>query len=146
MNEKNWLTKIIVILVGSIISAYGITLAMYAGFGSATLAVLWQGVSKVTGMNIGMTSFVIAVIMIVFVWFYDRSQIHIGTVLYQIVYSGFVEIFSGIQRYSDAVWINFLLMCISVWLPEGPLQSVPGLYILLIPLSSLHFKKYTSGN
>ena len=41
MREKNWLTKIIVILVGSIISAYGITLAMYAGFGSATLAVLW---------------------------------------------------------------------------------------------------------
>ena len=59
MREKNWLTKIIVILVGSIISAYGITLAMYAGFGSATLAVLWQGVSKVTGMSIGMTSFVI---------------------------------------------------------------------------------------
>lgn len=73
MREKNWLTKIIVILIGSIISAYGITLAMYAGFGSATLAVLWQGVSKVTGMSIGMTSFVIAVVMIVFVWFYDRS-------------------------------------------------------------------------
>ena len=98
MREKNWLTKIIVILVGSIISAYGITLAMYAGFGSATLAVLWQGVSKVTGMSIGMTSFVIAVVMIVFVWFYDLSQIHIGTVLYQVVYSGFVEIFSRIQR------------------------------------------------
>ncbi len=114
MREKNWLTKIIVILVGSIISAYGITLAMYAGFGSATLAVLWQGVSKVTGMSIGMTSFVIAVVMIVFVWFYDRSQIHIGTVLYQVEYSGFVEIFSRIQRYSDIVWINFLLMCIGI--------------------------------
>lgn len=75
MREKNWLTKIIVIFVGSIISAYGITLAMYAGFGSATLAVLWQGISKVTGMSIGMTSFVIAVVMIVFVWFYDRPQI-----------------------------------------------------------------------
>ena len=96
------------------ISAYGITLAMYAGFGSATLAVLWQGVSKVTGMSIGMTSFVIAVVMIVFVWFYDRPQIHIGTVLYQVVYSGFVEIFSRIQRYSDIVWINFLLMCIGI--------------------------------
>lgn len=114
MREKNWLTKIIVILVGSIISAYGITLAMYAGFGSATLAVLWQGVSKVTGMSIGMTSFVIAVVMIIFVWFYDRSQIHIGTVLYQVEYSGFVEIFSRIQRYSDIVWINFLLMCIGI--------------------------------
>ena len=65
-------------------------------------------------MSIGMTSFVIAVVMIVFVWFYDRSQIHIGTVLYQVEYSGFVEIFSRIQRYSDIVWINFLLMCIGI--------------------------------
>ena len=72
---------------------------MYAGFGSATLAVLWQGISKVTGMSIGMASFAVAVVMIVFVWFYDRSQIHIGTILYQVVYSGFVEIFSGVQRY-----------------------------------------------
>ena len=45
--------KIIIIVIGSIIAAYGITLAMYAGFGGATLAV-----------------------------FYDRSQIQIGTILY----------------------------------------------------------------
>ena len=114
MSKKNWLVKIAVILLGSIISAYGITLAMYAGFGSATLAVLWQGVSRTTGMSIGMTSFVVAVVMIVFVWFYDRSQIHIGTILYLVVYSGFVEIFSGMQRYSQFVWLNFLIMCIGI--------------------------------
>ena len=34
--------KIIIIVIGSIIAAYGITLAMYAGFGGATLAVLRQ--------------------------------------------------------------------------------------------------------
>ena len=77
MDKKQWALKIAVILAGSILSAYGITLAMYAGFGSATLAVLWQGISKVTGMSIGMASFAVAAVMIVFVWFYDRSQIHI---------------------------------------------------------------------
>ena len=45
--------KIIIIVIGSIIAAYGITLAMYAGFGGATLAV-----------------------------FYERFQIQIGTILY----------------------------------------------------------------
>ena len=114
MDKKQWALKIAVILAGSVLSAYGITLAMYAGFGSATLAVLWQGISKVTGMSIGMASFAVAVVMIVFVWFYDCSQIHIGTILYQVVYSGFVEIFSGVQRYPGIAWLNFLLMCAGV--------------------------------
>lgn len=114
MDKKQWALKIAVILAGSILSAYGITLAIYAGFGSATLAVLWQGISKVTGMSIGMASFAVAAVMIVFVWFYDRSQIHIGTILYQVVYSGFVEIFSGVQRYPGIAWLNFLLMCAGV--------------------------------
>ena len=42
---KDLLKKIIIIVIGSIVSAYGITLALYAGFGGATLAVLWQGIS-----------------------------------------------------------------------------------------------------
>ena len=40
MSRLEWTKKIIIILIGSIIAAYGITLAMYAGFGGATLAVL----------------------------------------------------------------------------------------------------------
>ena len=30
---------------------------------------------------------IVAVGMLIFVFFYDRSQLHIGTVLYQIVYA-----------------------------------------------------------
>ena len=43
MSKTEWTKKIIIIVIGSIIAAYGITLALYAGFGGATLAVLWQG-------------------------------------------------------------------------------------------------------
>lgn len=38
-SENIW-KKIILILIGSVISAYGIDLAIYAGFGGAALAVL----------------------------------------------------------------------------------------------------------
>ena len=34
------------IVVGSILAAYGLTLAVYAGFGGATLAIFWQGVAN----------------------------------------------------------------------------------------------------
>ena len=39
-NNKKPLKKLAILIIGSIIAAYGITLALYAGFGGATLAVL----------------------------------------------------------------------------------------------------------
>ena len=70
---KKYSIKTFIVIIGSIISAYGITLAINAGFGGATLAILWQGLSKVTGMSIGTSSLVIAVVMIIFAFFYDRK-------------------------------------------------------------------------
>lgn len=49
MKFKKYATKTLMIVIGSIISAYGITLAIGAGFGGATLAILWQGLTNVTG-------------------------------------------------------------------------------------------------
>lgn len=114
MLTKNWWKKIVVIVIGSMIAAYGITLALYAGFGGATLAVLWQGLSETFHMSIGMASFMLALGMILFVVIYDRSQIHIGTVLYQIVYSACVDLFANCHIYSRYVWVNFLIMLLGV--------------------------------
>ena len=106
----NILKKIVIIIVGSVIAAYGITLALYAGFGGATLAVLWQGISKTFHISIGMASLVVALGMILFALIYDKSQIHIGTVLYQIVYS----LFATCHVYSKYMWINFFIMLAGV--------------------------------
>lgn len=114
MSKSEWMKKIIIIVIGSIIAAYGITLALYAGFGGATLAVLWQGISKTFHISIGMASLIVAIVMIVFVFFYDRSQIHIGTILYQIVYSLCVDLFANVHVYSTHLWVNALIMLLGV--------------------------------
>ena len=116
MGRKEWVKKIIIIVIGSIIAAYGITLALYAGFGGATLAVLWQGISKTFHISIGMASLIVAIVMIVFAFFYDKSQIHIGTILYQIVYSFCVDLFANAHVYSAHLWINALIMLLGVML------------------------------
>ena len=108
--------KVIIIVIGSIIAAYGITLALYAGFGGATLAVLWQGISRTFHISIGMASLIVAIVMIVFAFFYDRSQIHIGTILYQIVYSLCVDLFANAHVYSTHLWVNALIMLLGVLL------------------------------
>ena len=114
MSKLEWTKKIIIIVVGSIIAAYGITLAMYAGFGGATLAVLWQGISKTFHISLGMVSIIVAAVMIIFVFFYDRTQIHIGTILYQIVYSFCVDLFVNAHVYSTHLWMNALIMLLGV--------------------------------
>ena len=116
MSKPEWTKKIIIIVIGSIIAAYGITLALYAGFGGATLAVLWQGISRTFHISIGMASLIVAIIMIVFSFFYDRSQIHIGTIIYQLVYSLCVDLFANAHVYSTHLWVNALIMLLGVML------------------------------
>ena len=116
MSKTEWTKKIIIIAIGSVIAAYGITLALYAGFGGATLAVLWQGISRTFHISIGMASLIVAIVMIVFAFFYDRSQIHIGTILYQIVYSLCVDLFANAHVYSTHLWVNALIMLLGVML------------------------------
>ncbi len=114
MKIKKYTIKTVIVIIGSIISAYGITLAIGAGFGGATLAILWQGLTNVTGMTIGTSSLVVAAAMIIFALFYDKKQINIGTVLYQVIYSLFVDIFTKIQHYMNIKVINFILMLIGI--------------------------------
>ena len=110
MSRLEWIKKIMIIVIGSVVAAYGITPALYAGFGGATLAVLRQGISETFHVSIGMASMIVAIIMITFAFFYDRSQIHIGTILYQIVYSFCVDLFASMHVYSAHLWVNALIM------------------------------------
>lgn len=106
--------KIGIVILGSLISAYGITLALHAGFGSGTMAVLWQGMSIQLGITLGQASFILAVIMVAITALIDRSQIHLGTVIYQIVYSLFVDIFAKCVFYTGTAWIDFFIMLLGV--------------------------------
>lgn len=110
ISKTEYVKRIIIIIAGSVIAAYGITLALYAGFGGATLAVLWQGISGTFHISIGMASMIVAVVMIVFAFFYDRSQIRIGTIIYQVVYSCCVDLFANVHVYSRYLWVNVLIM------------------------------------
>lgn len=63
-----------------------------------------------------MASLIVALIMIVFVFFYDRSQLNIGTILYQLVYSFCVDLFADAHVYSSHLWLNAVIMILGVML------------------------------
>ena len=144
---RDLLKKLIIIVIGSIVAAYGITLALYAGFGGATLAVLWQGIAETFHLSIGMASFVVAVGMILFALIYDKSQIHIGTVLYQIVYSTCVmylppamsTVHIDGSTSLSCCWVLFCLL-------SGPdYMRLPHLVVALMKQLLLPWQKRTTG-
>lgn len=108
------LRKIMIIIIGSVVAAYGMCLAIHAGYGSATLAVLWQGLSLTFGITIGQASLIVAAVMILFAFFYDRKQIFVGTILYQIIYSPCMDLFVPLLRYSNNAAVNFAVMVLGI--------------------------------
>ena len=114
MDKGLYRKKIMLIIIGSIISAYGITLAMFSGFGSATLAVLWQGIAKTMNITLGQASLVAAVFMIIFGLIYDCHQLGVGTILYQVIYGYFVDVFTAVHYYPENEILCFLIMCLGI--------------------------------
>ena len=112
--KSNLFLRSILLVIGTMIAAFGIDLAINAGFGGATLAILWQDLSNVFPITIGQSSIIIAVAMVLFCWFYDRKQIHVGTLVYQLVYGFCIDIFEPYLIYSDNRMINFLLMLLGI--------------------------------
>ncbi|MEA5011229.1 MAG: YitT family protein [Angelakisella sp.] len=108
--------KAFALFSGSILAGFGLSLAINAGYGSATLAVLWQGVSVITNLSIGTASMVVSVIMFIFVWYYDKKQLHIGTIVYQLVYGYSIDFFNQYRMYFNNPYLNLIVMLIGVLL------------------------------
>ena len=111
---KNAVRKTMIVIIGSVIAAVGINLAIHAGYGGATLAVLWDGVSKTAGITIGQASLLIAAAMLLISFLLDRRQIFFGTVIYQLVYSFAVDLFAPLIRFTGNRAADFLLMLLGI--------------------------------
>ena len=101
-NNKKTLKKLAILVIGSIIAAYGITLALYAGFGGATLAVLWQGIARTFHISIG-NDFVCVGTGLYAPAFLDRGS-------YEAVTFALAEEITGRLNLSEWHWIFWLLL------------------------------------
>ena len=106
--------RLILIVVGTAFYALGIDLAIHAGFGGATLAVLWMGVSAQLGITLGQASWLVAGFMLLFCLIYDRRQVHVGTILYQLLYGILIDLFARFLVYTESRVLNFALMVLGV--------------------------------
>lgn len=82
---KEHLRKSIVVTLGSIIMGIGISLTIASNLGSDPMTLLWVGLSNTLSISIGQANVLVSAIILIFVFFLDKSHISVGSLLNPIV-------------------------------------------------------------
>lgn len=94
---KQYINKIIVVAVGSILMSIGIALYLNAGHGADPLTAFTSGLAKTAGLTVGRASLSIMAGLVIIIFFLDKKRIGLGTVLNAALIGFFVDIFLGLK-------------------------------------------------
>ena len=96
--QKEWLIRVILLMIGLTIAHFGVTLCLLAELGSDPFNVLVQGLYRTVSMlpyvTHGRVHIVVSLIIIAILLFADRKKIKIGTVLCMICGGPIIDLFS----------------------------------------------------
>lgn len=102
--------RILFVVVGSMIMGAGIGIAVASGLGADPLAILWEGVCKVTGLSLGESNVVVALIMAIPLLLFDRSQIGPGTILSPLLVGFMTDFVLGLSIPISSIVIRVIMM------------------------------------
>ena len=73
------LHKIIRVILGSVLMGIGISFTIWANVGSDPMTVFWIGTAQKLSITVGQANIVVSLIILLFVFFMDKKQIHVGS-------------------------------------------------------------------
>lgn len=111
--------RVIRLIVGSIVMGGGIAIAMKGGFGVDPMALFWEGIHIQTGMSYGTANIVVSGVIILILFFIDRSQLGIGTVVNSVLVSLSMDLISLLPLESELFLIRLFLLLIGLVLLAG---------------------------
>lgn len=111
---KTYVKKGLIVALGCAISVFGLVLAIRAGFGASTFTTMLDGVAHTLSITMGQASWIINAAIFLFCIFYDRRQVHIGTVIVLILTGIFIDYFTSILVYPQSRVLCFLLMLLGI--------------------------------
>lgn len=111
--------RVIRLIVGSIVMGGGIAIAMKGGFGVDPMALFWEGIHIQTGMSYGTANLLVSGVIILMLFFIDRSQLGIGTVVNSVLVSLSMDLISLMPLESELFLIRLFLLLIGLVLLAG---------------------------
>lgn len=111
--------RVIRLIVGSIVMGGGIAIAMKGGFGVDPMALFWEGIHIQTGMSYGTANLLVSGVIILMLFFIDRSQLGIGTIVNSVLVSLSMDLISLLPLESELFLIRLFLLLIGLVLLAG---------------------------
>ena len=114
-NLKPKLITVFYLIFGLILFGIGETLLITAGIGVSPWFVLHQGLSLVSGFSIGITTFIVSVIVL-FLWIPIKQKPGLGTILNAILISVVVDITIFILPYPETLIFKIIQVIIAMFI------------------------------
>ncbi|WP_273402291.1 YczE/YyaS/YitT family protein [Traorella massiliensis] len=111
--------RVIRLIVGSIVMGGGIAIAMKGGFGVDPMALFWEGIHIQTGISYGTANLLVSGVIILMLFFIDRSQLGIGTIVNSVLVSLSMDLISLLPLESELFLIRLFLLLIGLVLLAG---------------------------
>ena len=109
MNSKNALKRTSIVVLGSLIMGVGIYLTIIGKLGSDPLTMLWMGVSDKLSISVGQANLLVTGLMLIVVFFMNRKEIFIGSLLNPIVISLTTDVLAKIPLDLDSMLLRVIV-------------------------------------
>ena len=113
LNFKPKLSTSFFLILGLSIFGLGEGLLILSTTGNSPWSVLAEGISKTTGLSIGIATFLISV-SVLFLWIFIKQKPGMGTIFNIIIIAGMIDITLGIFDAPSSILIKYLLAILSV--------------------------------
>jgi uncharacterized membrane protein YczE len=109
-----YIIKIIIVAVGSVLMSLGITFYLNAGLGADPLTVFTSGVSSTLGLSVGSASICIMGTVMLFIFFIERRRLGLGTIMNALIIGWFIDIFMKLEfLHPSSIAISILMIAMA---------------------------------
>ncbi len=91
-SARIWGLKVIICALSLMILGFGCGINVVTAQGADPITVFYEGLSKVTGISVGMVASILNASLVAMVFFVSRKYVHIGTVIYIFILGTFINI------------------------------------------------------
>lgn len=104
--------RLLLVLIGSCIMGIGISLSVMSNLGCDPLTLFWIGITYILPVTIGQANIIVAFCMLVIVFFLDRKQLHIGSLLNPLIIALTTDFLNSFSVQIDSLYGRIPLLVI----------------------------------
>lgn len=104
------LKKLFFVVLGSFIMGFGISLTIAVNLGSDPMTLFWIGIANQLHITVGQANLLVCAVLLFIVFFFDRHQIHVGSIINPIAIAVVTDWLAFMDLQSLSYGVRIILM------------------------------------